>query len=134
MKLYRYRDVILVPEYSNLESRKDADTVVSLGNNEFRLPVIPANMRAVISEEIAESLSNNFYFYIMHRFNVDVYKFVKDANENDWQTISISVGIKDEDKRILKRIKDKGFPIDYITIDVAHGHSKGMSDMIKYIK
>jgi len=134
MKLYRYQDVVLVPEYSNLSSRKDASTTVALGPKEFRLPIIPANMRAVLNEEIAEELANNFYFYIMHRFNIDIYKFTEKANKDDWQTISISIGVNDEDKRILKKIHGKGLVIDYLTIDIAHGHCGKMRQMIEYVR
>jgi GMP reductase len=134
MKLYRYQDIVLTPEYSNLESRREASTAVTLGPYAFKLPIIPANMRAVINEEIAEQLANDLYFYIMHRFDIDIYKFVEKANRDDWHTISISVGVNAEDKRILKKIKNKGLGVDYLTIDIAHGHSSKMVSMIEYVR
>lgn len=67
----------------------------------------------------------------MHRF-ADVYRFVADYQRLN--NISISVGVKNEDKKLLQKIKDEELRVDFITIDIAHGHSKLMKDMISFIK
>ena len=55
-KELEYSDVLLVPEYSQLESREDANTDFKLGNFTFKLPVVPSNMKTVISLELCEQL------------------------------------------------------------------------------
>lgn len=134
MNLYRYQDVTLLPCYSPLQSRSDASTKCTLGSKEFRLPIIPANMKAVMDLKTAEFLSNNFYFYVMHRFGINNYDFVKGANDGDWQTISISVGVKDEDIAALEKIKKDNLALDYITVDIAHGHSINMKNTLAGIR
>ena len=131
MKALHYKDICLLPNYSTLYSRQEADTSVEFLGRTFKLPIIPANMKCVLDEERAAWLSNNNYFYIMHRF-ADVYRFVADYQRLN--NISISVGVKNEDKELLQKIKDEELRVDFITIDIAHGHSKLMKDMISFIK
>ena len=130
-----YSDVHLIPNYSYVDSRRNVDTSVKFGpNHKFRLPVIPANMRAVIDEDLARWFSANDYMYIMHRFDVDILEFVKKANDEDWINISISIGVKEEDYDILTKIASLKLRVDFITIDVAHGHCNLMHRMIDHVK
>lgn len=133
-KLY-YDNVALVPSYSEFESRKDINVSTRIGTPNYRqikLPVIPANMKCVIDQDIARELSSNGYFYIMHRFEMNNVDFVQQAQ--NWDIISISVGVKDEDKKQLLEIWDRKLRVDFITIDIAHGDSLNMRNMLEFIK
>ena len=125
MKSLTYSDVCLIPNYSECESRSNCDTSVDLFGVKYKLPVIPANMKAVISENQCQWLSNNGYFYIMHRFDVDIINFVDRGNREDWPLISISLGVNNKDTEILHHLKRNGSrgKVHYITLDIAHGHS-----------
>jgi GMP reductase len=70
----------------------------------------------------------------MHRFGISNYDFVKTANKENWRTISISVGVKSTDLDVLRKIHNDNLRIDYITIDIAHGHSVLMKNTISEIK
>ena len=129
-----YSNIHLIPNYSQLLSRCEASTAVSFGGTQFRLPVIPANMRAVVDYDLAEWLSDNDYMYIMHRFDIDILNFVARANEEEWKNISISVGVKDIDHGIITKIASLKLRVDFITIDIAHGHSDSMCNTIRHIK
>ena len=139
-----YQDVFLFPEYSPFMSRSGAgcSPSVRFGLHGFKVPVVPANMKCVIDSNLAKWMSENDYFYIMHRFNVDHshpvnqdnVEFVKRANEENWKTISISLGVQEDDKRFLAWCDENDFRIDYITIDIAHAHSIRMKEMLEYIK
>jgi GMP reductase len=131
MKKLHYKDICFLPRYSQLRSRKDAQVSVIFLGHQFRLPIIPSNMKCVIDESLAHWLSENNYFYVMHRFGVDNYEFVRNAQH--WRTVSISVGVQQTDKDcLLKMAEDKIYP-DFITIDIAHGHSILMKEMIEFI-
>ena len=134
MKTLKYSDICLVPDYSACKSRSDASTFAYFGGQQFKLPVVPANMKSVINEDTARWMSDHRYFYIMHRFDVDMLKFVQLANEEDWQTISVSVGVKDEDVNFLLKAHSLKLRIDYITIDIAHGHSLNMKEAIENVR
>ena len=133
-KLLKYSDVVLVPKLSNTESRSEIDVSCTLGNQSFNLPVVPANMKTVIDANLARSLSDAGFFYIMHRFNMSNYRFVERANKEQWKTISISVGVKPSDIESIERIAYDDLRVDYITIDIAHGHSILMKNTIAEIK
>lgn len=117
-----YDDVYLIPKYSELETRKLADTSIQLGKFKFKLPVVPSNMKTVIHEEWCKWLSDNGYFYMMHRFDEITVPFVKKANEENFKVVSISTGVNEDSFDELSTIHQNGWRLDYITIDVAHGH------------
>jgi GMP reductase len=129
-----YDEIYLIPKYSELSSRSEAETIVKLGENTFKLPIVPSNMKAVIDEKWAKYLSENGYFYVMHRFNGITVPFAEKANEQGWKTISISTGVNDESLQELCMLKVKECRIDYITIDVAHGHHSKVKNRIEEIR
>lgn len=129
---YHYSDINLIPRKGILSSRSKADTSVRLGNRTFMLPVLPSNMKCTIDPILAHSLSYEGYFYIMHRF-LDNNLFIRTAQENNFY-VSMSVGVKQEDKNLITLIKSMGIEVEYITIDVAHGHSEQVIEMIDIIK
>jgi len=132
MKYLKYSDIALVPQYSEIHSRVDCSTSVNLCGSKYNLPIIPANMKSVIDMNLAKWMSDCNYFYIMHRFDRDLAEDV--ANSQDWNTISFSVGVKARDKMAIQKISKRGHRVDYLTIDIAHGHCKRMKTMIEWIK
>ena len=68
MRYLKYSDIDLIPNYSELYSRSDADTSVDFLGTKFMLPIAPANMQSVIDMDLARNMSEDGYFYIMHRF------------------------------------------------------------------
>lgn len=133
-RLLKYSDVVLVPKLSTIESRGNVDVSCKFGNQLFNLPVVPANMKTVIDENIAKSLSDAGFFYVMHRFGISNYEFVKNANKQNLKCISISVGVKQTDIDTLQKIVEDNLRVDYITIDIAHGHSTLMQNTIQQIR
>ena len=132
-----YDDVTLVAEYFDGDSRGNLDTTVTLGNHTFKHPAIPANMVCCISKDLALTLSELGYFYVMHRFmpKEELKAFVKKCNEFNMKTISISLGVKSDDYEFIEWwFNETNLRIDFITIDIAHGHCRKMKEMIKHIK
>lgn len=132
--VFDYEDIQLIPAKCVVNSRSECDTSVLLGGHTFKIPVVPANMQTIIDENVAIKLAENGYFYIMHRFNPEKRAdFVKDMQSRKL-IASISVGVKDEDYTfILQLVADKLTP-EFITIDIAHGHSNAVIQMIQHIK
>ncbi|WP_338982243.1 GMP reductase [Spiroplasma endosymbiont of Eupeodes luniger] len=130
---YNFENIRLLPKKCIVESRKDCDASVQLGKFKFKLPIVPANMTTVISETMALFLAKNNYFYIMHRFEFDNVAFVAKMKVQNLYS-SISLGIKLEDYNVIDELKAKNLIPDFITIDIAHGHSQYMEKMLKYIK
>lgn len=128
-----YKDVVLIPQYSSLSSRVNADVSTVLGNFTYKVPVVPANMRCTIDENTARILDKLRCFYIMHRFDNNQYDFVKLANEEEWYTVSISVGVNEADYKFLHELYKSGLRVDFITVDIAHGHCEKMKQMLNYL-
>lgn len=134
MKTLSYQDILLIANYSELETREQADTSVDLCGWKFKLPVVPANMQDVVNVDIARYLSRNGYFYILHRFDGITVPFVESANQDNLQLISISTGVNDDSLKELQYIAAKRLRVDFITIDVAHGHHKKVKERISLLK
>ncbi|GAP00291.1 GMP reductase [Fructobacillus ficulneus] len=134
MKTFDYDAIRLLPKKSVLKSRRDADTSVVLGDHSFKLPVMPANMATVIDEDLAVWLASHGYFYVMHRFQPETrFAFVQKL-QGQGLIASISMGITDDEYALVDQFVDEGVTPEYITIDVAHGHSDYVIKMVKYIK
>jgi len=97
------------------------------------LPVVPANMKTVIDEAIAESLASSGHFYVMHRFDLDNAAFAARMRKLGL-FVSISSGVRAGDHEVIDRLAADGVGADYITIDIAHGHADSVRRTIEHIK
>ena len=132
--VFDYEDIQLVPAKAVVDSRSECDTSIKFGGRTFRLPVVPANMQTIVDEKIAVFLAENNYFYIMHRFEPGKrLAFAKDMQQRGLYA-SISVGVKPEEYEFVQLLADEKITPEYITIDVAHGHSNAVINMIHHIK
>ena len=133
MEIFDYDNILLLPRKCRVQSRAECDTGVTLGKHTFRLPVVPANMKTVVNESICEWLAANGYFYVMHRFDLDNVKFVRDCKTKGMYA-SVSLGVKQADYDTVAAWRAEGLCPDYITIDIAHGHSDNVHRMITHLK
>lgn len=134
MKIFDYEDVQLIPNKSIVKSRSEIDASIQFGPKRFKLPVVPANMQTVMNETLAEWFAENDYFYIMHRFDEAArLPFVKKMKDKGLFA-SISVGVKEGEFKFIESLKEADLSPEYITIDIAHGHSDQVIEMIQHIK
>ncbi|GAB4074022.1 GMP reductase [Barrientosiimonas marina] len=132
--VFDYEDVQLIPAKCIVSSRSECDTTMTFGGYTFNLPVVPANMQTIIDENVAKLLAENGYFYVMHRFEPETRtNFIRDMHQQGL-IASISVGIKKEEYQFVRELADTGLTPAFITIDIAHGHSDGVINMIQHIK
>ncbi|MDM5225128.1 GMP reductase [Cytobacillus sp. NJ13] len=132
--VFDYEDIQLIPAKCVVNSRSECDTTVTLGGRQFKLPVVPANMQTIIDEKIALYLAENNYFYIMHRFEPEKRRsFVEDIQAKGFYA-SISVGVKEEEYQFIEELAKAELTPEFITIDIAHGHSNAVINMIQHIK
>ena len=133
MEIFDYDNILLLPRKCRVESRSECDASVELGKRRFRIPVVPANMKTVVSEATCVWLAQNGYFYVMHRFDLDNVQFVKDMNAKGLYA-SISLGVKQPDYDAVDQLVALGLVPEYVTIDIAHGHADSVKNMIGYLK
>jgi GMP reductase len=133
MLVFDFKDINLVPKKCIVESRAECSTKVKFGNWVFDLPVVPANMKAVIDEELAVKLAYKNYFYIMHRFGINTLKFIRQMHSRGLYA-SISLGVNADSYSQVDELVEEHITPEFITIDIAHGHSIKMEKMLKYVK
>ena len=132
--VFDYEDIQLIPNKCIVSSRSECDTSINFGGRTFKLPVVPANMQTIIDEKIATFLAENGYFYIMHRFKPEKrIDFIKEMQGKGLYA-SISVGVKPEEYDFIEELAAENLVPEYITIDITHGHSNAVINMIQHIK
>lgn len=125
-----FDDVLLVPQYSEIASRKDVDLTTTILGTTFPIPICSANMDTVTEVNMAKKMWELGGLGFLHRYASpeQVIKWLKEIHDS--KAIAIpSIGIKEEDFANALTYADEG--ILAINIDIAHGDSKHMSNMIK---
>ena len=133
MEIFDYDNILLLPRRCVVESRRECDPSVVLGGRQFRIPVVPANMKTVVNDDICARLAREGYFYIQHRFDVDSVAFAR-TMRNQGLFVSLSVGVKEADREVVRQLAREGLGADYLTIDIAHGHAESVRQMIGHIR
>ena len=115
-----FDDVLLVPKYSDILSRKDINLKSSLGHDlSFDLPIISAPMDTVTEEEMADAINESGGLGIVHRYNsikeqVELVRKIKTSH------YGAAIGTTDEYETRAAALYDEGCRI--FCLDVAHGH------------
>lgn len=130
-----FDDVLIVPCKSTIRSRKDPVLETQITPQIKRtLPVISANMDTITEKKMAQKMTDIGGFAILHRFMSieNQVKQVKALVDAGLITFSASIGVQDNDMERAQLLVDHGTPV--LTIDIAHGHSLSMIEMIENIK
>jgi len=86
-----------------------------------------------MNDEIAAKLASAGFFYIHHRFNVDALDFATKMRSLSLP-VSISLGVNEDSYEIMRTLEANDLVPDFVTIDIAHGHSIKMEKIVKWIK
>ena len=135
---YTYNDIFLVPQYTELESRKAADTSTIFGGMKLDIPFISANMDTITGPEMAKALWNIGAIGALHRFN-DTEGAIKDyvnVRHNDGKDIAgeciVSIGVNKDFKQ--RAIALYGVGARLFVVDVAHGHSAQVKNTLCWLR
>lgn len=130
-----FDDVLIVPNKSTMKSRRDPDLSSRITKKITRsTPVISANMDTVTEINMVKAMNEIGAFAILHRF-LSIEDQVAQAKEligNGVTEFSASVGVQTSELERAEKLVDAGVPV--ITIDIAHGHSVAMLEMLEEIK
>lgn len=124
-----FDDVLLLPGYSNIKSRRDVD----LSSMDLKLPVISANMDTITGAEMAIAMGNAGASGALHRFwsiedNVKAFVEANIAAPN----VMASVGIGDKEKERAEALVEVGAKI--LLIDVAHGAQLSVVEQVRFLR
>ena len=131
-----YDDVLLVPQYSNIKSRKEVDIGNSLDDNiHLDLPIISSPMDTVTAVEMAIHLSQAGGLGVVHRYNTltEQVAIVKQIRKVvSLPTVAAAVGVTGDYLQRAVNLFDAGANV--ICVDVAHGHHTLVQDAIGSIR
>ncbi len=135
-----FDDVLLVPRYSEISSRRHPSLKSKITKNyTIDIPVITANMDTITETEMATAMATLGGIGSLHRFMTDddQVKMVEDIKtylkaNNLTTPIAASIGVKEEGMKRADRLAEAGVQI--ITLDIAHGDSIMMLDTLDYLK
>jgi IMP dehydrogenase len=138
-KAYSFDDILLVPKFSDVKSRKDIDTSVCLGKGvTLKIPIISANMKSIATTRLAIKMLELGGMPILHRFDtieerIEQFEYILNYCEAYGldPNIGVSFGVTPEEYEAVKQFKNTKVKI--VCIDVAHGHHTMVAGMINHI-
>ncbi len=128
-----FDDVTLVPKYSEILP-SEVDTSIKLTDTlKLDIPLLSSAMDTVTESKMAIAIAKAGGLGVIHR-NLDIKKQIQEIKKVKKQKLlvgaAVGTGLK-EFHRAELIIKEK---VDMIVVDTAHGHTKKVSEMIKFIK
>lgn len=131
-----FDDILLVPQYSEIESRKDVSLKTNLTNGiVLDLPIIAAPMDTVCEWEMVEAMDRAGGLGILHRYMTieEQCSMVKmSCAQEGVRNIGGSVGARESFLEDAKMLRDAGANV--ILIDVANGHNKNAITAVKILR
>jgi len=126
-----FDDVLLVPKYSEIKSRRTTDLTSKLSDNlVFDLPVISSPMDTITESEMASTMASHGSLGIIHRYNTiaEQVDLIKDCKG----TVGAAVGGSEDFEERACAAHDAGAKI--LCVDVAHGHHILMKNALKRLR
>lgn len=133
-KGYDFDNVLIVPKYNKVLSRKDVNFKTRVTrNHELNIPFISANMDTITDYKMAKEMGRLGGLGVLHRFMTteEQTSQVHKLRQDNLETIAAAIGIKDYEQRAENLVMTG---TDILVIDIAHGHSKYAGKVLDYLK
>ncbi len=131
-----YDDVLLVPKYSEIESRSQIDIGSDLDKNmRLDLPVISSPMDTVTEDKMASTMHDFGGLGLIHRYNSiedQVAIAALACFQNDDANVGAAIGMTGDFEERAMALKSVGVKV--LCVDVAHGHHIMMERCLKTLK
>ena len=128
-----FDDVTLAPKYSEILP-SEVDTSIKLTDTlKLKIPLLSSAMDTVTESKMAIAIAKAGGLGIIHR-NLDIKKQVLEIKKVKKQKLLVGAAVgagPKEFKRAELILKEN---LDMIVVDTAHGHTKKVADIIKFIK
>jgi IMP dehydrogenase len=130
-----YDDVLLVPQYSDIKSRKEVDISSDLDEDlTFDLPIISSPMDTVTESEMAYAISKMGGLGIIHRYNSieEQAGMVAEVVDAGVEVVGAAIGVSDDYFERAQTLVENGAKV--ICVDVAHGHHVLMKNALGVLR
>ena len=130
-----YNDVLLVPQYSDIKSRKEVDISSNLGQLKFDIPIIASPMDTISEAPMAEAMSVLGGLSIIHRYNTpeEQAQIVKTVTSTiPPATVGGAIGTSGDYLERASALVKAGAKV--LCVDVAHGHHTLMKTALRSLR
>jgi len=137
-ELLSFDDVILLPQYSDIKSRSEINTSVTLESNynsnkiNLSIPIVSSPMSTITEAHMCNVMRSLGGLGIIHRYNTLEFQTKLLSYVSDSGFKSASVGVTGDFKERLDSLVSSGLKI--VCIDVAHGDHVLVKEAIEYIR
>jgi len=128
-----FDDVTLAPRYSEVLP-SEVDTSIKLTEYlSLKIPLLSSAMDTVTESKMAIAIAKAGGIGVIHR-NLDIKEQIKEIQKvkKNKLLVGAAVGAGPNELKRAEAILKEG--VDLIVVDTAHGHTKKVSEIIKYIK
>ncbi len=134
-KYLAFEDVLIVPKFSEISSRKNVDLSISFLGLNLKNCIISSNMDTITESHMAAAMIKNGGMGCLHRFctierNVEMFYETIDLVANAdvyFNKPMVSVGVGDNEYKRAMALYDAG--ATHFIIDVAHGAAQHVVNM-----
>ena len=130
---HTFDDVTLAPKYSEILPSEVNTEVILTENLRLKIPLLSSAMDTVTESKMAIAIAKAGGIGVIHRnlsIKEQIIEIKKVKKQNLLVGAAVGAGV-DEFVRAKQILKED---IDLIVIDTAHGHTKKVAEIIKYIK
>jgi IMP dehydrogenase len=128
-----FDDVTLAPNYSEVLP-SEVDTSIKLSENlKLRIPILTSAMDTVTESKMAIAIAKAGGIGVIHR-NLNIKDQINEIKKVKKQNLLVgaAVGAGPKEHKRAEQIINEG--VDLIVVDTAHGHTKKVGEIIKFIK
>ncbi len=128
-----FDDVTLAPKYSEILPSEVNTSIQLTSHLKLKIPLLSSAMDTVTESKMAIAISNAGGIGVIHR-NLDIKKQIIEIKKVKKKKLLVgaAVGAGPNEFDRVKAIIKEG--VDLIVVDTAHGHTKKVGEIIKYIK
>ena len=139
MKMYKealsYDDVLLVPQYSDIKSRREVSLQSQLGHYILELPIIASPMDTIVEADMAIAMANLGGLGVIHRYNTieeQVSIASKAAMQVNNNLVAAAIPISGDFIERAQALMQVG--VKFMCVDVAHGDHIMMRSALDALK
>jgi len=140
-KYLDFKDVLILPKKSNLNSRKEVDLERTIafqnGITWTGIPIVAANMTTIGTLDVYKVLSTYKIITALHKFHKlqDLQNYNKENRDSklDPDYFMISTGISNDDFKNLTNTLDN-FECKFICVDIANGYISKFNEFCKVLR
>jgi len=133
MQSLSFDDVLLIPQLSDITSRKEVDISTKLSHHDLNIPIISSPMDTVTESRSAITMANNGGLGIIHRYNTieDQAELVRQSWV-DGYLVGAAIGVSGDYLDRAMAVYENGARV--LCIDIAHGHHTLMKRALRQLK